>query len=94
MPVTQEQLEEIQADLMADDVAIDMEKMSLWSYDEAVAYFESGGTDEPRVAATPLGRKPRVAFLHGVASNETIFKMQLSATLMKVRHEHEKKTPL
>ena len=47
MPLTQTELEDIQADAMADDVAIDFEKMSLWSKAQAVAYFESGGADEP-----------------------------------------------
>ena len=32
---------------MADDIDIDLEKMSLWSRKEACAYFESGGEVEP-----------------------------------------------
>ena len=32
---------------MADDIEIDFEKMSLWTADEATAYLESGGEDEP-----------------------------------------------
>ena len=32
---------------MADDVAINFEKMSLWTREQATAYFESGGQDEP-----------------------------------------------
>jgi len=47
MPLTQADLEDVQADAMADDVAIDLEKMSLWSREDAVKYFESGGTEEP-----------------------------------------------
>ena len=35
---------------MADDIDIDFEKMSLWTADEATAYFESGGTEEPKPA--------------------------------------------
>jgi len=47
MPLTMAQLEGIQADLMADDVEIDFEKMSLWTEKQAETYFESGGTVEP-----------------------------------------------
>eukprot|EP00966_Prymnesium_polylepis_P269381 6223436-Prymnesium_polylepis.1 len=51
MPLTQHQLESIQADAMADDIAIDLERMSLWTEAQAVAFFESGGTEEPPPAA-------------------------------------------
>ena len=37
----------LQAEFMADDLEIDMEKMSLWTKDEASAYFESGGEERP-----------------------------------------------
>jgi short subunit dehydrogenase-like uncharacterized protein len=47
MTLTIEQLESIQADALADDVDIDLEKMSLWTEEQAAAYFESGGRDEP-----------------------------------------------
>ena len=33
---------------MADDIEIDFEKMSLWTEEQAIAYFESGGVDEPK----------------------------------------------
>lgn len=36
---------------MADDVEIDLEKMSLWTAEQATTYFESGGTEEPAGAA-------------------------------------------
>ena len=49
MPLTQEELEDARAEAMADDIEIDLAKMSLWSRDAAVAYFESGGTEEPTV---------------------------------------------
>jgi len=45
-----EELQEIQADAMADDIEIDLAKMSLWTKDQAVAFFESGGEDEPKEA--------------------------------------------
>ena len=38
---------------MADDVDIDLEKMSLWSKEDATAYFESGGETVPGEAAPP-----------------------------------------
>ena len=47
MPLTLAQLEEIQADFLADDVQIELERMSLWSKEQAEAYFESGGEVEP-----------------------------------------------
>ena len=47
MPLTKADLEGIQADAMADDVEIDLEKMSLWTTEQAVTYFESGGEVEP-----------------------------------------------
>ena len=40
-------LEEIQAECLADDIAIDLPKMQLWSEDQARTYFEFGGTAEP-----------------------------------------------
>eukprot|EP00962_Isochrysis_galbana_P004955 scaffold1365_cov121-Isochrysis_galbana.AAC.4 len=50
MPLTLEELEAIQSDLMADDVAIDFDRMRLWDKDKAMAYFESGGA----LPETPL----------------------------------------
>lgn len=47
MPLTLDQLQEIQADAMADDIPIDEEKMMHWTAEEATAFFESGGTEEP-----------------------------------------------
>lgn len=47
MPLTEAELLDLQADAMADDVEIDLEKMSLWTAEQATAYFESGGTEEP-----------------------------------------------
>jgi surfactin synthase thioesterase subunit len=59
MPLTLEELQDIQLDAMADDIEIDFEKMSLWSKDDAVAFFESGGEVEPRpkAALPPLAAK-------------------------------------
>lgn len=76
-------LQGFQAEHLADDVPIDVDKMSSWTLSEAEAYFESGGTVEPCIvpAAVPLGRKPRIALLHGTVSNSKIFKMQANALL-------------
>jgi len=47
MPLSLQQLQALQADAMADDVDIELDKMSLWTAAEATAYFESGGAIEP-----------------------------------------------
>jgi len=47
MPLTLEQLEEIQADALADDVPIDLPRMRLWDRDKAVTFFEGGGVLPP-----------------------------------------------
>eukprot|EP00327_Prymnesium_parvum_P026768 CAMPEP_0113274730 /NCGR_PEP_ID=MMETSP0008_2-20120614/24561_1 /TAXON_ID=97485 /ORGANISM="Prymnesium parvum" /LENGTH=79 /DNA_ID=CAMNT_0000124375 /DNA_START=135 /DNA_END=370 /DNA_ORIENTATION=- /assembly_acc=CAM_ASM_000153 len=44
---TRAELERIQFEAMADDIAIDMETMSLWTEEQAKTYFESGGTVAP-----------------------------------------------
>lgn len=56
MPLTKEELEEIQAEHMADDLEIDLEKMSLWTKEQANDYFESGGEVVP--GAGPVGPEP------------------------------------
>jgi len=43
MPLTLEELKEIQAETQADDVPIDFDQLSLLTREEAVKYFESGG---------------------------------------------------
>lgn len=40
-------LERLQAEAMADDVAIDLARMSCWTELQAIEYFESGGTVKP-----------------------------------------------
>jgi hypothetical protein len=50
MPLTLEELQELQSDLLADDVEIDFDRMRLWDKEKATAYFESGGT----LPETPL----------------------------------------
>ena len=56
-------LEAIQADAMADDVPIDLEKMSRWSEEAVRIYFESGGqiapSSEPPAAVHALERESR-----------------------------------
>ena len=64
MPLTLEELQEIQADAMADDLEIDFDKMSLWSKEEATEYFESGGDVVPGEGPPP---PPVVEHLDGAA---------------------------
>ena len=45
--LTLDELEQIQAEALADDVEIDLARMRLWATEEARAYFESGGTVVP-----------------------------------------------
>lgn len=55
-PLTLQQLQDVQAECMADDIEIDLETMSLWSSAEAQRFFESGGARRPkweRLAAPP-----------------------------------------
>ena len=47
MPLTLQELEDIQADAMADDIPIDFTKMSLWTHEEAVTFFETGEEPPP-----------------------------------------------
>ena len=52
MPLTLEELEDIQADCLADDVEIVFEKMSLWDETTVREYFENGG-QLPEVGTQP-----------------------------------------
>ena len=54
MPLTLEELEDIQADCLADDVEIVFEKMSLWDETTVREYFENGG-QLPGVDTQPPG---------------------------------------
>ena len=36
---------------MADDVEIDLARMSLWTLEQAQVFFELGGQEEPEVAS-------------------------------------------
>ena len=95
-PLTESELDDLRSAAMADDVAIDIEKMRLWTAEQATAFFESGGTEEPAdtaavspqpsVASTsPLGRKPRIALLHGTACNAAIFRIQLGQLMRPLK---------
>lgn len=89
MPLSAAQLQSIQADCMADDLDIDLERMSLWTESQAIAYFESGGSEAPLPALPKLERKPRIGCLHGTASCSRILRMQLSAVLKAMSGECE-----
>ena len=43
MPLTEAELLDLQAECFADDLPLDVAKMSLWTEDEARSYFEGGG---------------------------------------------------
>ena len=50
MPLTLDDLKSIQSEFHADDVAIDLATMSLWTAEAAKAYFENGGADSVAAA--------------------------------------------
>ena len=60
MGLTHDALAALRDEALADDLEIDMAKMADWTEDEARAYFESGGTEEPapRAAAAPEAAEP------------------------------------
>lgn len=60
MPLDRATLEDIQSAFLADDLPIDMERMSLWTYEEATTYFETGGETVPGAAA-PAASAPALA---------------------------------
>lgn len=45
--LSHEKLEAIQAEYIADDLPIEVERMSLWSEEQARSFFESGGLNDP-----------------------------------------------
>jgi len=47
--LTLAQLEELREDAMAEDVEIDLARMSLWSLEQARVYFELGGEEEHEI---------------------------------------------
>ena len=61
MPLTEAELLDLQAYAMADDVEIDLEKMSLWTAEQATAYFESGGTEEPSTGPAAPSPHPKLS---------------------------------
>ena len=61
MGLTLDELEEIQAEALADDVEIDLARMQLWVAEEARAYFESGGTVAPAAPTVTPPNAPSAA---------------------------------
>ena len=49
MVLSQAELEAMQLEAMADDVEIEYDRMAVWTREQAMRYFESGGTDVPPV---------------------------------------------
>ena len=80
MSLTLQQLEAIQADAMADDIAIDVAKMSLWTEAQAREFFESGGEVEPAAQEAPP-RRLRVLALHAFRTNGRILEQQQRLSL-------------
>ena len=73
---------ELQAENFAEDMEVPPEAAG-WSEDRLVAFLESGGVESSAQGslAAPLGRRARVACLHGTAGNQRIFKIQTSRLL-------------
>ena len=49
--LTLEQLEALREEAMAEDVEIDIERMSLWTIEQARVYFENGGEEEHEISS-------------------------------------------
>ncbi len=77
MTLSQQQLLDIQAECLADDVAIHAAAAS-WTEAQARRYFESGGLELPP-------RLPHIVCLHGTASNADIMSVQLGKLKMKLK---------
>jgi predicted esterase len=96
MPLTEAQLLDLQADAMANDVPIDVERMAHWTVEQATEFFESGGavlpaaqdSDDARATVTPSlapsDGKLRIACLHGTAGCEPVLRLQLAALLREL----------
>ncbi|KAL1500490.1 hypothetical protein AB1Y20_013147 [Prymnesium parvum] len=91
MPLSLEELQEIQSELLADDIAIDLHKMSGWTREQAVAYFETG--EEPR----PFQAEPYLMSRlekEGLAHLKESLKEQTVAGLVElIRHDRPKFLP-
>ena len=107
MPLSREELESIQADCMADDLEIDMDKMSLWTREQAAAYFESGempadeagaATADSAEPATAPGPDPElVEMLQGAGLEhlvETVKGQTIDAWVQLFRGDRSKFLPM
>ena len=66
------ELLDLQAAAMADDVPIDLARMSAWTSEQATTFFETGGT-------MPAQEGPvRVLCLHGGGGNRKVNTMQMA----------------
>ena len=70
--LSQAQLKDIQSDCLADDVAIDFERMSTWTEAEARTYFESGGTSATLPPVAPDCRKQTMMALGACLPNAPV----------------------
>ena len=57
MPLSLEELQDIQAEAMADDIEIDFAKMSLWTKEQATTFFETGDEPPPPYSPDPYMMK-------------------------------------
>ena len=109
MPLTREELESIQADCMADDLEIDLAKMSLWTLEQATSYFETGeepaaepeaaaAAEDDAEAAAKLGPDPElIEMLQGAGLEhllETVKGQTVDAWVQLFREDRPKFLPM
>ena len=58
--LTRHRLEQLQSELFADDVALDVERMRHWSEADAKAFFASGGAEPPLAPSTAMQPSARM----------------------------------
>ena len=61
MPLSARELEQIQVDALADDIPLDLSKMTGWTAAQARDYFESGGEIEPAPSISEGAEEPCTA---------------------------------
>jgi predicted esterase len=93
MPLSIEELIGIREDAFADDIEIPAEAAECWTRQQAVSFFESGGTSVPTKAAAPLQQLPpgspvRFLCLHGGGGNRSVMKLQTARLVAALGHNH------
>ena len=77
---------ELQAEFFAEDL-VPPDRSTRWSDADLRRFFETGGEWRPRLLPPPLGRKARVALLHGTASNAKIVRVQLGRLTARLERD-------